>query len=1505
MSTSGSNSEIVLSLAEEFLERYRNGERPSLKEYCDRNPELAGEIREVFPAMAMMENIALKDESLAGDLPAPVHAPVAVDQLGDYRIIREVGRGGMGIVYEAEQVSLRRHVALKVLPRKMFLELRHKRRFEGEARAAARLHHTNIVPVFDVGQEGDACYYAMQFIQGQALDQVVEELRRLRSASAAAAGAPAASPSRRARHTPLPSDQGNSKLSQAAVSLLTGHFAGTGAAAEPPEESPANPLTPATQTWAGGKPASPASSNGSLGGSSSALLPGKTDLSSVQTSRRHYFLSVARIGQQTAAALAYAHDRGVIHRDIKPSNLLLDAAGLVWVTDFGLAKTEDEGITNTGDVVGTLRYMAPERFRGECDARADVYALGLTLYEMLVLRPAFEGPDQMQLIDRVKTQDPPRPRALDSRIPRDLETIVLKAIDKEPMRRYPTAAALEEDLRRFIEDEPIRARRAGGVEKLWRWCRRNPAVASLSAALLVILVATAVSGIIAAAYFQRLATQERLARSDADSAREREATEREAAERAKAAAETAQRSEAEQKRAAETAGKEADANFRQARAAVDNYLTTIGENRLLAVPGLQPLRRDLLQSALRYYQAFVQQRADDPSLKKELASAYERIAKITADIGSRTEAAKLYDKAFAIRDQLLKEDPKNRALLLDIIGHYEAVGRLQRQLGQLDSSAESLQKAFNFLLVLSPQDPPKTKSMTGPTGVPIDVRVYISPDVQILRRFFSIINDQGTTYSAWGFSWVALQRAFSALNIQQELVRDHPGHPEILQLRHDLANQWRRVGNVQAGLGLLDEGLACYQQAEPIYSALIKDRHAHGRFLDVQRDLAALKEDIGDILARKDRLSEALRSYQEALTTRRKLAAENPAVTDYQADLARTYLNLGGLQARSGDKGAALRSVQQAVASQEPLVQAAPEMTEYARALSRQLQELGRLQRESDQAAESVASFRRASALLEKLPPAPADLYALARCRAGSCPSEGLSKSTGKAADEPTEVDRALSALRSAVAAGFRDVDQVRRDPALQALRSRPEFKTVMGDLEEKSRPLVWYQDLQAAKAQAAREHRDLLLYFGGSDYCPFDNALRATTLSADRFIAYARRNFILVDLDDPKWKPKPANNALTIELKNRWGSFSVPWPVVADAQGRPCGAVPTSDSEIMTLDRFIQELDKLRAVRTSRDQLLAQAAQKTGLAKAHLLDKALSAVPPNFWSAYRDVMRDIVMADQDGKAGLRKKYARAVVSSSAWAANRAMERGQHKEAVAAFSDAIQLEQENGWLWMYRGWAYADLEQWDKASADFVKAQECKPPFDMVWYSRAMVCLHDRDLAGYRQICADLLQRFAKAQNAGGGQTTWTCLLSPSAGVDAAQLVSLAEKPLANRYKGHWEVSQLGMALYRAGRYDEATKRLTEASVLNADPYRTNMLYTWFFLAMAHHRLGHADQAHRWLEKATQGMDEALKAAAGPPGNSTIAPGTIPPNWNRKLTLQLFRREAEELIGGLGGKTKR
>ncbi|WP_165074477.1 protein kinase domain-containing protein [Paludisphaera rhizosphaerae] len=560
------------AVAESFLARHRAGERPGIEEYAARHPECADQIRRLLPAMLMAQQaiwtevdagvvnnslklpeahpllpVALEEYEnacAAGTPPSPSefirkYPAIASElaaclvgfdrirtaagsfqpgrsalpaRLGDYRILGEIGRGGMGVVYEAEQISLGRRVALKVLPHQVARDPMALERFRREAKAAARLHHTNIVPVFEVGRVGDVAFYAMQFIEGQGLDRVVNELVRMRARRGMDRneGRPGANPSTQ----PMTRD-----VTRLAESLLAGpsraevEFAARGGDA-PSADAVAFDLVDPDATLDGvdeideipePRRVLPLSVT-----SSGPVLPGGASITSIESAgRRPFYRSVAQIGRQAAQGLAYAHARGIVHRDVKPSNLLLDVAGVVWIADFGLAKVDDDGLTATGDLLGTLRYMAPERFRGGGDARADVYALGLTLYELLTLRPAYDSMDRFKLVERIKNEEPARPRSIDARIPRDLETIVLKAIEKDPGGRYATAALMAEDLRRFLADEPVLARPAGVWERYWRWARRNPAVAILGAVLTGVLLLATVGSLLAAERFRRQAETQR------------------------------------------------------------------------------------------------------------------------------------------------------------------------------------------------------------------------------------------------------------------------------------------------------------------------------------------------------------------------------------------------------------------------------------------------------------------------------------------------------------------------------------------------------------------------------------------------------------------------------------------------------------------------------------------------------------------------------------------------------------------------------------------------------------------------------------------------------------------------------------------------------------------------------------------------------------------------------------------------------------------------------------
>jgi WD40 repeat protein/serine/threonine protein kinase/tetratricopeptide (TPR) repeat protein len=498
MTASSDARNPVELLAEEFLNRKRRGEEPTLGEYLERHPDLADEIRDLFPALLMMEDLGASTGGTTGSLAEAVSPVIGTrpQRLGDYRILREIGRGGMGVVYEAEQESLGRRVALKVLAAGAWSDPQKVRRFEREARAAARLHHTNIVPVFGVGHHDGQHYYVMQFIAGIGLDLVLEDLRRLRKVKDSSRHGPDNQPC-------CPPSQGRSGLTAAEVSrsLLDGRYAASGPI--PVGETVTGPVT--------------ALGDGPRGESSSAPAIAPSDLSALSDSDRRYFQSIARIGVQVAEALEYANRQGIPHRDIKPSNLLLDNRGNVWVADFGLAKTaEADDLTHTGDILGTVRYMAPERFQGKCDAKSDVYSLGLTLYELVALRPAFEAADRHALIERVLHEEPARLKKLAPAVPRDLETIIAKASAREPSDRYSSAAALAEDLKRFVEDRPIAARWVSPAERLRRWCRRNPWLAAATGVAAAALLGVAALSLLYAKRQARHATELRASLSESN-----------------------------------------------------------------------------------------------------------------------------------------------------------------------------------------------------------------------------------------------------------------------------------------------------------------------------------------------------------------------------------------------------------------------------------------------------------------------------------------------------------------------------------------------------------------------------------------------------------------------------------------------------------------------------------------------------------------------------------------------------------------------------------------------------------------------------------------------------------------------------------------------------------------------------------------------------------------------------------------------------------------------------
>ncbi len=373
-------AQLVLVL-DQYMADLKAGQAPTKEALLAAHPDLASQLAQCLPGIEFIHQAAT---------PTP-------RRLGDFELVGEVGRGGMGVVYEARQVSLNRRVALKVLRFGVVADTEAMERFQREAETVAQLHHTNIVPIFAMGSEHGVAYYAMQFIEGQSLAAVQEEAR--------------------------------------------------------------------------------------------------------QQLRPHKPIQVAQWGLQAAEALGHAHDRGVIHRDIKPSNLLLDPDGRIWLTDFGLAKRiDDVALSMTGAVVGTPRYMSPEQAsaaKHPVDQRTDIYSLGATLYELATGKPLFDGLTSHDVISQILTTEPRSPRLVRADLPRDLDTILVKCLSKDPRQRYATAKDLADDLRAFTESRPIKARRVRLAERMVRWGkknRRNVMLAGAAAAAASIFIAVSVVG---------------------------------------------------------------------------------------------------------------------------------------------------------------------------------------------------------------------------------------------------------------------------------------------------------------------------------------------------------------------------------------------------------------------------------------------------------------------------------------------------------------------------------------------------------------------------------------------------------------------------------------------------------------------------------------------------------------------------------------------------------------------------------------------------------------------------------------------------------------------------------------------------------------------------------------------------------------------------------------------------------------------------------------------------
>jgi serine/threonine protein kinase/tetratricopeptide (TPR) repeat protein len=1359
MSASESRSAVVLELAEEFLERYRQGERPSLKEYIDRHPELAAEIKEVFPAMALMENVALADESLDGAATGPATPVESLppQQLGDYRILREVGRGGMGIVYEAEQVSLGRHVALKVLPRQMFVDDSQRRRFEREAKAAAKLHHTNIVPVFGVGEHDGMPYYVMQFIQGLGLDDVLDELKRMHGGGKATVTGGQLRVSRK-----------DVSAADVARSLLTGHFEVGAAGVSPPSESQEADAPRSGESSATGK------LSDSFTLSSSVRLPGSDGAIHGKSKQATYWQSVAQIGSQVAEALEYAHKQGIQHRDIKPSNLLLDTHGTVWVTDFGLARADNEDhLTQTGDIVGTLRYLPPEAFEGRADKRSDIYSLGLTLYELLALRPAYDEKERHRLIKRVTREEPVQLDRLNRAIPRDLVTIIQKAIDREAGRRYQTAAEFAADLQRFLDDEPIQARRLSTLERLGRWCRHYPGVASLTGILFLLLVGVTVVSSLAAAHFDRLAQNERQARTEAEQAKEHEAALREQAEKAK---------------------QQAESNFAKARKAVDDYFTTVSESQLLQVPGMQPLHRNLLQSALTFYHEFLNERGDDPAVRGELAAAYLRLGRIQEELSDQAEARKAREQARELYEALTKTAPESVEWRRGLAQCYNELGR---------------------------------------------------PD--------------------------------EAIALYEKLVQ--PGRPRF---RKGLADAYNLRGNAYSIVDQVADALQAYQQSLTNREMLVR---LTPNDPDAQRDLGQTLNNIGVLLSKKGRFADALRMYHRAAEHAEAAFAQAPQVIQNGLLFTLALSNIAWMERQLGHDKEALAAYQREIGVGRKLARDNPAVPSLHSGLVRIYRNLAYYQWELKQTEQYERTLRLAREAIDRLPSDGASALFVLACVRAECStflSQEKDKSAAlKQAEQKWEEDLAMDALRKAVAAGFRDVEQLHMQGELNVLRGRDDFKALEADLaaREAAAEANKRKDSQEAAAQHPKPTQG-------------ERRIRADLAVGQHAIA-----LVLLDVGKIDEAHKHLQEAVALRE--------------ALANEEPRNKQYQDDLAMSRL-----ALGPILLLMRAR-QLIEQNRPKEVEAALAKIDES----PSESAGTWKERGRLYFALGQTDRAAADFKKAVEQLGDkadptepAASDSDKLFARLAEEALLVRLTKAI--EDHPGvmdYRWKRGEW-YARRGQWKEAAADFkIVLERQHPSVDIQWLHAAPVLVAAGDSEGYRWICRAMRKQFGDPQQFyEADRLAKACLLLPTAGDDTEWAGRMADRAAALGKNNSWApyfIFCKGLADYRRGDFGAASEALD--SLLNqieskqwfdseqlAIVSSSDLLVSCHaVLAMALHRQAKTQAARAHRAEAAKILDRHLHDPSHFPlgtfrfGNNQ----TYSHDW---LIAWLMHREAKTLIEG-------
>jgi eukaryotic-like serine/threonine-protein kinase len=724
----------------------------------------------------------------------------------------------------------------------------------------------------------------------------------------------------------------------------------------------------------------------------------------------------AALVQVLTRAMAYAHERGVVHRDLKPANVLLTAGGVPKVADFGLAKRleGDATATRSGVVVGTASYMAPEQAAGqahEVGPAADVYALGAILYELLTGRPPFRGGSLFETLRLVRTREPVPPRQLAAGVPRDLETVCLKCLQKEPAKRYASADALADDLGRFLAGEPIRARRVSAPERLWRWARREPRLALLAGAVAVLLLTVALGSL---AFAWRLK-------------REMDATER--------------------------ARQEADASAlaeKEARRKADESTKAEKEARQKADESTKAARRNLEQAVNQH------------------GLALDRVVQMAERLHGRLQQGGSGPEVRALREAVLKdaldtlaeaahEAERGGLTSFSRVAAHFKMGRLFRTLGRPAEAVRQYEQARDLLVRLAPQRPSDDKVrgnlaliLTSLGEAIVDARGDVPAARALYRQALEVQQDliahpRNNAYSE-ADNWRLLANYRAALGQADLLLGDPAAARQQLlealalrerlaarqsQYRSHLADTYDALGDVSWRLRDAAATDDCYRKALAIREALA------ARSPTDAADRAALAHTgsaYGDAHLRLGRAKEALALYRKALPIRQAGAESSPHNVRAQAALAYTHYRIATALLRLGPQEEAEGEYRQALALYErpPLAGSASlhDRGNTAVALAR----CGR-------AAEAVG---RVEALCKDAPRS-----AGARLDAACCYAVCAAR-TADTARQAEYRRKAVAALREAAGPGYKDVAALETDPDLDALRGAPEFKALLAELKKR-----------------------------------------------------------------------------------------------------------------------------------------------------------------------------------------------------------------------------------------------------------------------------------------------------------------------------------------------------------------------------------------------------------------------------------------------------------------------